>query len=230
MKIINVLFLLLLIFFNCAFTNEKDLIKENEIQLKVNKCGYKILNSNKIQNRIIFVYDNDLKKTILKNNKVLLSREVIVFEDAYKNIENQDELAAFLFRQIVMANRSYDGAANGFLRSLQMKAAPKKFEIVADKRAVDYMVTSGYNPIGLITFIQKTVSQKRQDKLSTHNLVSKRLAIIYKYIYTKYPYYIKENPYSYTDSYQNFLLTLLNNRKMLAEKIKNNSKEDLQYE
>lgn len=166
----------------------------------------------------------------MTNDKTLSNREVILYENTYKNIENQDELAAFLSREIAIASRSYDGLANGFLRSLQIKAAPKKFEIVADKRAVDFMVASGYNPIGLITFIQKTVSQQRQDTFSTHNLTSKRLAIIYEYIYTKYPYYLKENPYFYSESYQNFLLTSLNNRKLLAEKIRTNSKDDLKYE
>ena len=56
----------------------------------------------------------------------------------------------------------------------RIKAAPKKFEIVADKIAVDYMVKAGYNPIALITFIQKTVPQKRYDTISTKNLTSKR--------------------------------------------------------
>lgn len=231
MKIINIIFALLLtLSSNYAFANEQELIKEQTIQSKINDCGYKILNSNQIQNRIIFVYNNSEKKSVLKNDKTLANREIVVFGNTYKNIENQDELAAFLAREIVIAARSYDGIANGFLRSLQIKAAPKKFEIVADKRAVDFMVVSGYNPIGLITFIQKTNSQQRQDTFSTHNLTSKRLAIIYEYIYKKYPYYLKENPYFYTESYQNFLLTSQNNRKMLAEKIKNNSKENLKYE
>lgn len=232
MKIFKIIFLIILsiIFSNCAFANEQDLIKENEIQTKINTCAYKILNSNQIRNKIIFTYDDTEKKTTLNNNKALLNREVIVYGDIYKNIENDDELAAFLSRGIVIATRSYNGIANGFLRSLQIKAAPKKFEIVADKRAVDYMVKSGYHPIGLITFIQKTVSQRRQDVISTHNLASKRLAIIYEYIYTKYPYYLKENPYFNSESYQNFLLTSLNNRKLLEEKIRTNSKENLKYE
>ena len=232
MNTINIAIFILSIalFSNCIFANEEKLTKENEIQTKINNCGYKILNSNQIENRIIFVYDDDGKKSILKNNKTLLDREIIVYQDAYKNMENIDEMAAFIAREIVIASRSYDGVANGFLRSLQIKAAPKKFEIVADKQAVDFMVKSGYNPIGLITYIQKTVSQKRQDLISTHNLTSKRLAIIYEYIYTKYPYYLKENPYFKTESYQNFLLTSINNRKMLEEKIKNNSKGNLKYE
>lgn len=232
MKIINyaILILSIAIFSNSVLANEEKLAKEQEIQTKINDCGYKILNSNQIENRIIFTYDDNEKESILKNNKTLLDREVIIYRNAYKNMENIDEMAAFIAREIVIASRSYDGVANGFLRSLQIKAAPKKFEIVADKQAVDFMVKSGYNPIGLITYIQKTASQKRQDLISTHNLTSKRLATIYEYIYTKYPYYLKENPYFNTESYQNFLLTSTNNRKMLEEKIKNSSKENLKYE
>ena len=107
---------------------------------------------------------------------------------------------------------------------------PKIYEIVADKRAVDFMVNAGYNPIGLITYINKAFPQKRFDRFSSTNLTSKRLAIIYEYIYTKYPYYLTNNKYLETDSYQNFLLNSTNNRKLLEEKIKNNLKGDLDYE
>ena len=217
-------------FANFVHANDEVLIEEQSIQTKINNCGLKILNANKIQKRVVFVYENKDKESILKSNDTLLNREVILYDTKYKNIENEDELAAFLSREIVTAVRSYDGIANGFLRSMQMKAAPKKFEVVADKRAVDYMVTSGYNPIGLITYIQKTSPQKKQDLVSFHNLTSKRLAIIYEYIYTKYPYYLKENPYLYSESYQNFLLTSINNRKKLEEKIKTNSKDKVKYE
>ena len=92
------------------------------------------------------------------------------------------------------------------------------------------MVKADYNPIALITFIQKTSPQKRYDTISTKNLTSKRLAIIYEYIYTKYPYYLANNTYINNEFYQRFLLTSQNNRRLLQEKIKNNSKENLKYE
>lgn len=64
MKIINMLFSILLfltIFPNSVFANEQNLIKEQEIQSKIDNCSYKILNSNQIQNRVIFVYNSDEK-------------------------------------------------------------------------------------------------------------------------------------------------------------------------
>ena len=112
-----------------------------------------------------------------------------------------------------------------------MKAAPKKYELVFDKLAVDYMVKAGYNPIGLITFLNKSCPQARQDKFSTKNLTSKRLAYIYERIYTKYPSFLTNNSYQYNDYYQNFLLTSQENRKKLEEKLESGDlKQVIKYE
>ena len=213
-----------------AFANEPALLQIRSIQSQIDDCGAKILNANQITKPVIFVYDNEDKKLKLEFDKTLTKHQIVVYADSYKSIENDDELAAFLARDIALAARSYDGVFNGWLRSIQIKAAPKKFEIVADKIAVDYMVKAGYNPIALITFIQKTVPQKRYDTISTKNLTSKRLAHIYEYIYTKYPYYLINNEYLENVHYQNFLLTSQNNRRMLEEKVENNSREILKYE
>ena len=116
-------------------------------------------------------------------------------------------------------------------KSVKMKAAPKKYELVFDKLAVDYMVKAGYNPLGLITFINKSCPQVRQDTFSTKNLTSKRLANIYERIYTKYPAYLANNEYLYNDYYQNFLLTSQENRKKLEEKITSgNKKQVIKYD
>ena len=54
--------------------------------------------------------------------------------------------------------------------------------------------------------------------------------MVYEYIYTKYPYYLQNNTYLENEHYQNFLLTSQENRRLLAEKIKNQSKEKLKYD
>lgn len=209
---------------------EEKIEKEQTIQSQINDIGSKLLNANKIDKRIVFVYDENAKESFLKIDPSVTSRQVVVYGSAYKFVQNDDELAGFLARGILTALKSYDGYFNGYLSALQIKAAPKKFEIVADKRAVDYMVNAGYDPIGLITFIQKSCPQKRFDKISNKNLASKRLAIIYEYIYTKYPYFLFNNKYFENEHYQNFLLNSQNNRRMLLEKIKTGSKEELKYE
>ncbi|MBO5947390.1 hypothetical protein J6Q66_00980 [bacterium] len=225
-------FLLLLLLFigNCVFANEEVLLKQKSIQNQIDVCGARILNANQIQEKIIFVYDDEAKNNALKTVDNLNKRQVVLYKNDYKFIDNEDELSAFLARDIAIAQRTYKGIFRGTLRTLQIKAAPKKFEIVADKTAVDYMVTAGYNPLALLTYLQKTTPQRRYMPMGTKNLVSKRQAIIYEYIYTKYPYFLKNNGYLHNPHYQNFLLTSLENRKLLENKINSNSKEELKYE
>ena len=133
-------------------------------------------------------------------------------------------------REISKSAESYFGGFRGFVTSFQVKAAPKKYERLFDKRAVDYMVKAGYNPLGLITYLNKSQPQKRYDTISRHNLTSKRLSNIYEYIFVKYPYYLKYNEYIENEAYQNFLLTSIENRKKLHEKIKSGSDKAVKYE
>ena len=229
----KILFLLLALLMStfCVFAAEDTAIeREQTIQEKINDTGFRVLNDNKIDKRIIFVYDKSEKASLLKSTEDVTKRQVVLYGNDIKFIANEDELAAFLSRGISLALKSFKGTWNGGLSAIQIKAAPKLYEVYADKRAVDFMVTAGYNPIGLITYLNKAFPQKRFDTFSSKNLTSKRLAIIYEYIYTKYPYFIANNPYLETESYQNFLLNSAHNRKLLEEKIKNNSTEELDYE
>ena len=210
--------------------NEEVIVREQTIQQKINDVAFKILNANKIDKRIIFVYDKKAKKSLLKSADEVTKRQVVLYENDIKFISNEDELAAFLARGISMALKSFGGVWNGSLNAVEVKAAPKIYEIFADKRAVDFMVNAGYHPVGLITYLNKAFPQKRFDRFSNTNLTSKRLAIIYEYIYTKYPYYLKNNKYFESESYQNFLLNSQYNRKLLENKIKNKSHEELKYE
>ena len=224
------LILFLLFFGSCVFANEEVLLRQKSIQNQIDDCGTRILNANQIQDKIIFVYDEEAKNNALKTIDNLNKRQVVLYKNDYRFIDNENELAGFLARDIAIAQRTYKGIFRGTLRTLQIKAAPKKFEIVADKTAVDYMVKAGYNPLALLTYLQKTVPQRRYTPVGTKNLVSKRQAIIYEYIYTKYPYFLKNNEYLFNPHYQNFLLTSLENRRLLENKINSNSKEELKYE
>lgn len=210
--------------------DENQIITENRIQTRIDKIGTSLLNYNKITNRVIFVYDKNEKQKLISIDKVLTKREVIVYDGLYKSIQTDDELAAMLSREISTAVKSYSGIWGGSLDSVQVALGSKKFETVADKRAVDYMVNAGYNPLALIIFINKTYPQKRFDRFSRHNLTSKRLARIYEYITYKYPQYLENNEFIHNEYYQNFLLTSINNRKLLEQKIKNNSLEEIEYE
>ena len=209
---------------------ESEAAAENTIQSRIDNVGTTLLNCNKIPHRIIFVYDKKEKKKLISLDKDLTSRQVVVYDGLYKSVQTDDELAAMLAREISVAVKSYSGIWGGTLDSVQVALGSKKFETVADKRAVDYMVNSGYNPLALIVFINKTCPQKRFDRFSRHNLTSKRLARIYEYITYKYPQYLENNDYVNNKYYQNFLLTSLYNRRKLEEKIKNRSTEEVDYD
>ena len=221
---------LILLILPAFAADEAKLIEQQTIQSRIDDCGSKLLNSNKIEKRVVFAYSEAEKSGLLEVDKDLTRRQVVVYSGKYKFVDSDDELAAVLARDIAIAVRTYDGIFNGSLRALQIKAAPKKFEIVADKTAVDYMVKAGYNPLGLITYIQKTSPQRRFDMISNKNLTSKRLAMIYEYIYMKYPYFLVNNTYLENVHYQNFLLTSVENRRLLHEKIKNDLKGKVKYE
>ncbi|MBO5738251.1 hypothetical protein J6R97_02810 [bacterium] len=230
MKRFLLLFLALVLSNSIYAYDDLELIKENNIQSKINSIGMKILNANKLDKRVVFVYDKNGKKSCLKEDKSITKRQVVVFGEYYKNIETDDELAGYIAREIPAAIRSYQGGT-GLLSSVQLKLAPKKYELAFDKLAVDYMVKAGYNPLGLITYINKTYPQSRQDKISSNNLTSKRLAYIYEKIYMQYPCFLVDNKYINNEYYQNFLLNSVENRKKIVEKAKNPLlSRDLKYE
>lgn len=220
--------LMIFCFSGAAYAEEisADISKAAEIQKRISNTGFKLLNANKIDKRMIFVYskDEDKPKFI---DKSIIKKEAVIFDRKLAFVSDDNELAALLSLGIGKTINSY----TGFFTAIQAKLAPKKFEILFDKKAVDFMTKAGYNPIALITYMNKAFPQKRGIiGCLRSNAVSKREANIYEYIYTNYPYYLKNNPYFYTEAYQNFLLTSAANRAMLINKIESGSTKTLKYE
>lgn len=219
--------LLLLLLISPAYAG---LAEMNAIQQRIDSIGTRILNFNKIPKRIIFTYSEETKAEWLGKYHELKSRQIIVYDELYQFTQTDDEIAAMLSREIATVLKSYSGMWGGSIDAIQVALSSKKFETVADKRAVDYMVKAGYNPLALIVFINKTYPQKRQDVIARHNLTSKRLARIYEYITYKYPEYLQDTEYINNQYYQNFLLNSLENRRKLEEKIKMHSTGEVHYE
>lgn len=201
-----------------------------KIQHYIDNVAFNILNANRIDKRMVFTYNEQDQKTISLSDKTITRRQIVVYKNKINHISDENELAAFLSREIVKGTLSYDGFARGFVTSAQMKCAPKKYELFFDKRAVDLMVKAGYNPVAMIVFLNKLGEQKRFSFFLTNNTVSKRMAEIYEYIYFKYPEYLANNIYLTNKYYQNFLLTSEKNRRMLQEKIMTSSQKRLKYE
>ena len=209
-------------------TETQTILNDMRIQDRISNIGFKLLNANKIDVRMAFVYNKKSPK--LKSEPALTRRQIVVYGDSIQFASDDNEIAAFLAREICKGAESYSGQMKGFVGSAQIKFAPKKYEMLFDKRAVDFMVKAGYNPLALITFINKSYEQKRFDRFSNHNLTSKRLANIYEYIYFQYPSFLANNEYIENEAYQHFLLSSIENRRKLQEKIRTGSKEKVKYE
>ena len=108
MKKIIISFLCLLTFSTSTFAvSDEEIIQEQTIQNRINDIGTHILNANKIKGRIIFVYDKEAKDSILKMDTTVTSRQIIMFREYYKFIADDNELAAYLSREIARSSRTF---------------------------------------------------------------------------------------------------------------------------
>jgi len=225
-RILISLFTIFLLATNITQAHETKQAVNKADLLKVNKVGYQILNANKIP--YIMTFELADKKyanacTYYRNNLIMITDELI------KYLESDDELAAILAHEISHGVDYRQGALRGYFSYLGNTFNPRKYEYKADKRAVDYLVKAGYNPLAMIISLNKIAAQERYEWTSTHPLTSRRMAEVYEYIYTKYPQYLVQNIYKDNIYYQNFLLTSKDNRKKLEVKVNNNSKKKVNY-
>ena len=228
----KILFLNLIVFVLLSFVQPSfgwDVKTTDELQTRMNSVGFRILNSNRIDKRFTFmainrVYTRDFWTDVSSVNRIVWVKPVVL-----PYIDSDDELAAILSHSIAHGVDSYEGVLRGYISILNYWVAPNKYDLKADKAAVDYMINADYNPLALITILNKIGKQYRYDVFSNHTLVSRRMMLIYEYIYKKYPHILVENPYKDNLYYQNFLLTSRENRMKLLEKIKTNSNKKINY-
>ncbi len=194
--------------------------------LKINRIGYNILNANRIKEKMTFeLVDKKYVNACTYYSTNLIS----VTDELLKIIEKEDELAAILAHEISHGVDYRQGILKGYFSFIATNLNSKKYEYKADKRAADYLVKAGYNPLALIVALNKIAPQLRFDSSLSHPLTSKRMAEIYEYIYVKYPQYLVQNEYKDNIYYQNFLITSKENREKLENKIKSNSKKKVNY-
>ena len=199
------------------FTSAKEIAK---IQNQVSTVGYKLLNANGIEKRVVFYYKINSTVNAFTYHS---NREIVIYRGLYMMLDDEAQLAAVLGHEISHGMDSYNGIFRGTFSYWNNFFTPKKYEYKADKRAVDYMVNAGYNPVAMIVMMNKSFGQRRYDWRSSHPLTSRRMMEVYEYIYKKYPEYLV-NIY-----YQNFLLTSKENRAKFQEKVKTNSTKKVNY-
>ncbi len=153
---------------------------------KINLVGSKILNANKIPNRVNFIL---ARGNYTVNAMTYYSTKTVkVYAGLFNYIDNDDELAAILSHEIAHDMDFYDG----FGKLIVMKFNSKAYEYKADEIGIDYMVKAGYNPLAMITIMNKIGGESIFDwgTFTSHPKTSSRLMKDYEYIYKKYPSYL----------------------------------------
>lgn len=208
------IFGLLIIFVFCISSVSAAVVSpvvDGEFQEYINKIGFKLLNTNSIEQQIVFRYS---KSTSLKTKASWSKNIVYVPKGTLTFVESEDELAALI---------AYQTAYNLYFKEVDFagfttKLAPKKYQTYADKRAVDFLVTAGYSPFALLTVINKISVPTKINLYSEKKSV--RLAKIYEYIVRKYPDKLDDKKFKNNIYYQNFLLNSRKNREVLQERLK----------
>ena len=90
----KILIILGLLVINVSCVNAADLSVEQAIQQKISDIGAQLLNTNKIDKRVVFVYSDLDKQKFLDVDKAIPSGQVIVYRNIYKAIEDDNKLAA----------------------------------------------------------------------------------------------------------------------------------------
>ena len=230
-KIFLVIGLALLITISVAKPSSAwDVKTTDELQQRMNEVGFKILNANRIEKRFMFmainrVYTRDIWTDVSSVNRIVWIKPTVL---PYINDDN--ELAAILSHSLAHGIDTYEGIFRGYISILNYWVAPNKYDLKADKTAVDFMVNAGYNPVAMIIVMSKSFPQARYDWWwFSHPLTSRRMMEVYEYIYKKYPEYLVNNKYKDNPYYQNFLLTSKENRTKFQKKVETNSKKAVKY-
>ncbi len=212
MKKILILFAAIMCFASVPMAEAKKPMPEDIAQI-----GFNILEANNIQKRMVFKYTPLIKNPRAsldykpKNTALDTTGRIIwVYGDTLNLVDDENELAGLLSYAAVMGENSYKGMFRGFFSQAAYSIDPmtsRKKENDADKKAVDYMVKAGYNPVALITVYNKTLAQTRYEWCHFSPLATKRMVNIYEHIYKKYPQYLTNNVYENNIYYKNFLST-----------------------
>ena len=179
---------------------------------RLEKIGNRLITANQINKRFTFnftsigqqgaypilldtSYSNDMN---LHNNRTIS----MYFAD-YLRLSSDDEVSALIAHDLAQGLHSYTGVLNGQFMFTKNGACPfnyiaKKNEMEFDKTSVDYLVKAGYNPVAIITMLDKTGAEWRGTFWGRHNKTEKRITAVYEYIKAKYPKYL--NPNSFTNS------------------------------
>lgn len=190
---------------------------------RVNNIGNKLLTANGVKQAIEFKVSAEEDVNAYAN----INKEVYVYRGLLENVSNDEELAAVISHEvghILNGHCAKQGVLNTGVNILAQKAAQKynatavavgqqltssklsrNDEFEADLTGADLMVKAGYNPLAMISVLNK-ICGNYIDILQTHPSGEKRLLNIYNYVEYNYPTKIKTG--FKTDSYTKAMLVI----------------------
>ena len=190
---------------------------------RVNRIGNVLLTKNGVQQTIKFTVSN----TADVNAYADINKEIHIYRGLLNYVDYDHELAGVIAHEMGHILNGHcakqtilDSVINSVATDLVKGANDAKVatvavgqqlassklsrndEMEADITAVDLMVRAGYNPLALISVLNK-ICGNYVDVLETHPSGEKRLMNIYDYILYNYPSYAKTGAAGYnTESYK----------------------------
>ena len=191
-------------------------------QKRLNNIAYKLIKSNNLPDGISIKVSAEDEANAYAN----INKEIYVFKGMLNYATTDEEIASVIAHEMghiinghnakqsilntLIANITGDSSKSVGAAAVQELSSTKlsrKDEFEADLTGVDLMVKAGYNPLSMISVLNK-ICGNYIDIISTHPSGEKRLMNIYDYVSYNYPEWIKKG-YT-TDSYKraNALISL----------------------
>ena len=191
-------------------------------QKRLNNIAYKLIKSNNLPDGISIKVSAEDEANAYAN----INKEIYVFKGMLNYAQTDEEIASVIAHEMghiinghnakqsilntLIANITGDSSKSVGAAAVQELSSTKlsrKDEFEADLTGVDLMVKAGYNPLSMISVLNK-ICGNYVDIISTHPSGEKRLMNIYDYVSYNYPEWIKKG-YT-TDSYKraNALISL----------------------
>ena len=211
---------------------------------RVNNIGTKIVKANGIGQAITFKVSAQADVNAYAN----INKEVYVYKGLLDYVSNDQELAAVISHELghilnghcakqgvlntgvnILANATARATGSttvaGVGQQLATSKLSRKDEFEADITGVDLMTKAGYNPLAMISVLNK-ICGNYIDIMQTHPSGEKRLLNIYNYVEYNYPTVLKTGFNS--DSYSKAMTMLtptINKRKSSERLTKKYNKE-----
>jgi len=210
----KVLFILCCLMLNFAFA-ATDWNSEAALN-RVNTIGTKLLKANNVNYDIEFKVSNEEDVNAYAN----LDKEIYVYKGLLEFVDNDEELAGVIGHEMghiinghcakqgvlgtafaVVANMmTKNETVSAIGTTLAQSKLSRNDEFEADISGVDLMIKAGYNPLAMVSLLNKISGDAYIDILQTHPSGEKRILNVYDYIAYNYSSKLKTG-YN-TESYE----------------------------